>query len=396
MKAFGSLLFVRLAFQNLLRAPSRTLMLLMAVALGTAAVFASFVVGRGIEASMNQSFSRMGADLIVVPEEAMVNITSALLTVQPTESTFDAGLVEEIRRLDGIAQAAPQTIHRVSVMSGMPECKVNLIAFDPARDFTVLPWLAERLPRPMKTGDLLVGCRRQESIGDEIEPAGAARSVYGKLGRSGVGPFDQSLFASYDTVAKLVPEKPVNGISAVLVRLAFGATAEQVRFAIGRFKGLKVIPGATIVTATRQSTTALLGGMLGFAALMLVGSLMLVGLIFSAIIDERRREIGLLRAIGARHFTVMSMLVAEAAFLTGLGGVTGILLGWALLLLFERSLVYYLTTIHVDFSWPATPEILMSALVCATLAAFLGLFGAMLPAWRAGRAEPYTLIQGGA
>jgi putative ABC transport system permease protein len=355
-------------------------------------------------ASMERSFARMGADLIVVPEQAMVNITSALLTVQPTEATLDLRLLDEIGHLSGVAQAAPQTIYRIPVMAGMPEHQVNLIAFDPAHDFTVIPWLSDHLPRPMQTGDLLSGGRRAESVGEELQPCGQPATIYGKLGRSGVGPFDESLFASYDTVAQLIGKKdetstkapPFNSarISAILVRLSFGVTPEQVRFAVARLPGLKVITGARIVTSTRQTTSALLTGMLGFTASMFIGSLILVSLLFAAIIAERRREIGLLRAIGSRRGDIVRMLVAEAVFTTGLGGVCGILFGSGLLLLFQRSLVYYLETLHVEFAWPPPFEIAFMAVACAALAAMVGLAGAILPAWRTSGEEPYELIQG--
>ncbi len=399
----ASWLFTRLALQNLLRRPTRTVMLLLAVGLGTGAVFASFIVARGIEASMEQSFARMGADLVVVPAGAMVNITSALLTVQPTDATLDARLLDEIQQLSGVAQVAPQTIYRVPIMAGMPKHKANLIAFDPARDFTVMPWLVDRLPRPMKTGDLVSGGRRAESVGEEVQPMNIPAKIYGKLGRTGVGPFDESFFTTYDTVASFVrrgngrtgiPSYNPGKLSAVLVRLSFGATPEQVRFAIARIPGVKVITGATIVTSTRQTTTALLGGMVGFTALMLVGALMLVSLIFSAIIAERRREIGLLRAVGSRRLDVVRMLVGEAAFATGLGGFLGIVLGCGLLLVFERSLVYHLDTLHVTFAWPGTTEIMAAGLVCGIFASAVGLAGALVPAWRASSEEPYGLIQG--
>jgi len=395
-----SSIFVRLAFQNLLRRPTRTFMLVTSVALCTGAIFASFVIGRGIQASMEQSFSRMGADLIVVPSDAMVNITSALLTVQPTEATIDAKLLQDIAHLDGVAQVSPQTIYRVQIMSGMPEHKANLIAFDPKSDFTVTPWLDNKMPRPMQTGDLIVGGRHSESIGDEIEPCADPRTIYGKLGRSGVGPLDESTFASYDTVAKIAVERPEglkydpSKVSAILVRLDFGATPEQVKFAIARFNGVKVITGATIVTSTRQTTTALLFGMLGFAGLMLIGSLMLVSLIFSAIIHERRCEIGLLSAIGTRRREITSMLVSEAAFATGLGGITGILFGGVLLFAFQRSLVYYLTLLHVEYAWPNTVEMVTTAFTCAALAAVLGLVGALLPAWKSSGEDAFALIKG--
>lgn len=379
-------------------------MLLLSVALGTGAVFASVVVARGIQTSVEQSFARMGADLIVVPAEAMVNITSALLTVQPTDATFDVGMIDQIAKLDGVAQAAPQTICQVPIMANMPEHKANLIAFEPANDITVLPWLAARMPRAMQTGDVLSGSRRLESTGQEIQPCNVPATVYGKLGRSGVGPVDESLFATYETVAALSRQAGQNSssvfkcdrnkISAVLVRLAFGATSENVRFAIARLPGIKVIAGPAIVTSTRQTTMALLGGVAAFTLIMLLSSLILISLLFSAIISERRREIGLLRAVGARQSDIVKMLVAEAIFATGLGGFGGIAFGGALLLLFQRSLVYQLEMMHIEFAWAGAGEIAVVAVVCALLASVFGLAGAFLPAWRASVAEPYTQIQG--
>ena len=378
-------------------------MLVMAVALGTAAVFSSYLVARGIASSTEQSFARMGADLIVVPSSAMVNITSALLTVQPTEEFIDRSAMNEIAKLDGVERVACQTIYRMSVMAGMPEHRVNVIAFDPANDFTVMPWLSMRLPRGLKNGDIIAGGRCAEQIGEEIQPCNVPCTVYGKLGRSGVGPFDESLFATYDTVATLSrgldahryssTKFDPNRLTAVLVRLKLGATPEQVRFAIARIPNVKVVQGATIITATRQTTTILFAGMLVFAGIMLFGSLILVGLLFAAIIAERRREIGVLQAIGARGSDVLKMLVGEAGFITGLGGVLGILFGCGLLLAFQNSLVYYLQTLHVDFAWPPMLELVGAGIACAILAAVVGLFAAMLPAWKATTEEAYTLIQ---
>ena len=49
--------------------------------------FASFVAGWALQEGIATSFSRMGADLIVVPRATLVNITSSLLTVQPTDES---------------------------------------------------------------------------------------------------------------------------------------------------------------------------------------------------------------------------------------------------------------------------------------------------------------------
>ena len=101
-------LYLRLAMQNLLKRRARTILLVLAVALGSGAVFGALTLLRGIERSMTAGFHRLGADLLVVPEATMVNLTAALLTVQPTAETLDAHLADELARLPGVARAAPR------------------------------------------------------------------------------------------------------------------------------------------------------------------------------------------------------------------------------------------------------------------------------------------------
>ena len=137
-------LYVRLALQDLGRRRTRTLLLALAVALGSGAVFGALTLLRGIERSMTAGFHRLGADLLVVPEATMVNLTAALLTVQPTTETLDARLADELRRLPGITRVAPQTLLRLPNPGGAHGGSVDVIAFDPARDFTVQPWLQPR------------------------------------------------------------------------------------------------------------------------------------------------------------------------------------------------------------------------------------------------------------
>ena len=122
--------------------------------------------------------------------------------------------------------------------------------------------------------------------------------------------------------------------------------------------------------------------------------LILVSLLFSAIVQERTREIGLLRAMGAKPNQVVALVLAEAAMVTGLGGVAGIVLGFTLLFGFARSLGFYFETLGVPFGWPAI-EVLVAisgAVVVASVA--LGVGGALVLAWRVRRLEPFALIHG--
>ena len=105
-------LLFRLAAQNLGRRRLRALLLGLAVMLAVGVALASFVGGWALRGGVVTSFSRMGADIVVVPRGTLVNITSTLLTVQPTDQELDAELAERLRGLPDVAVVAPQRIVR--------------------------------------------------------------------------------------------------------------------------------------------------------------------------------------------------------------------------------------------------------------------------------------------
>ena len=125
------------------------------------------------------------------------------------------------------------------------------------------------------------------------------------------------------------PDLPPDRVSAFLVRLAPGARMDEVRFALARMRDVRIVEGNPVQTASRQALSTLLIGGVVFAAFQFVALLILVSLLFSAIVRERYREVGLLRAMGARPAQVIIMILAEAALITGLGGLAGLVLGVA-------------------------------------------------------------------
>ena len=157
---------------------------------------------------------------------------------------------------------------------------------------------------------------------------------------------------------------------------------------------MKVVSAGSLLTSIRNGSSALFGGVLVLALAFPVSSLLLVALLFSAIIAERSRELGLLLALGSRGRHVVRMVLAEAVITTGLGGLIGVGLGAALLLAFRRSIGFRWEVMRVNFVWPTLGTTSGIAASCVLLAAAVGLLGAAVPAWRVGRREPYELIRG--
>src|SRR5437588_6147961 len=288
-------LLIRLAAQNVGRRRLRAMLLGAAVMLGVGIAFASFVAGWALWQGMTQSFSRMGADLVAVPRGTLVNITASLLTVQPTDATLPADLAQRIAAVPGIARVAPQRI----VPALVEGQNVNLIAFDPAQDFSVLSWLEKRAAAPVE--GLIAGSALPNALGDTLSVCGMPMRVSGRLAKTGVGPFDDSYFVTFAALADIVsfcrrsearPKSaapanadeipPVTGmrhadicsgdleldrVSAFLLHLSSATKLDDVKFGLASLADVKIVEGNGVLTSSRQALSTLLIGMAAFTAL---------------------------------------------------------------------------------------------------------------------------------
>ena len=194
-------LLFRLAAQNIGRRRLRALLLGLSVMLAVGVGFASFTGGWALRSGVATSFSRMGADIVVVPLGTLINITSTLLTVQPTEQELDGGLANRLRAIPGVGVVAPQRIVRAQADGHA----INLIAFDPLADFTVQPWLRPDQRLALEKGSALIGERVTDSSpGDSLTICGRPLHVEARLTETGVGPFDESYFVSFATLDGLI------------------------------------------------------------------------------------------------------------------------------------------------------------------------------------------------
>jgi putative ABC transport system permease protein len=413
-------LLIRMAAQNVARRRLRAILLAVAVTVGVGVGFASFVAGWALRAGTATAFSRMGADLVVVPRATLVNITSSLLTVQPTNETLALDLAASLGSVAGVTRVAPQRIVPILV-DGQP---ASVIAFDPMQDFTVLSWFEDRHPGLIGTSDVIVGGRLPGQIGQTPSLCGKPLAIYGRLGKTGVGPFDESYFLTFNALADLVafcrgsrvnavdepgtrgrgaevehavanvcpPDLAPNRVSAFLLQLSPGAKLEEVKFALAQLSEVKIVEGNNVLTSSRQALSSLLVGIAVFTAFQLTALLMLISLLFSAIVQERYREVGLLRAMGARPIQVMTIILGEAAIITGLAGIAGLVFGAALLMMFARSLGFYFDLLGIPFSWPSSTVLQLAAIVAVAVSLLLGIIGAFVPAWRVRRMAPHALI----
>jgi putative ABC transport system permease protein len=121
--------------------------------------------------------------------------------------------------------------------------------------------------------------------------------------------------------------------------------------------------------ATAVAMVGLLVGIIGVMNIMLVA------------VTQRTREIGVRKAVGAKRGNILFQFLVEAATLTGVGGIVGILFGAGLGLL--------ITTL-LEWKYELSP---IWTLIALALSIGTGLIAGMYPAWRAARVDPIVALR---
>lgn len=397
---------IGLALRNLQRKPFRTYALALAVAIGIGAVFATATILWGVERSLAQGFSKFGADALVVPKGAVVNIKTALLTGEPSTFYMKGEYAQQIRTMAGVAKVTPQLFLTTAAGSHCIVGNAFLVGFDPASDFTVMPWLYQKQEREFARGDVIVGSNNNYQVGDVVYFYGETFTVHGKLDRTGIGLYDNAIFLhidqAYDLIdsSKKYADVPSMGfqrgdVSALLVQIGSTAKANLIRFAIAKNPDVRVVTAGNIVTSVRQNLTALFTGTVALTLVLILGNVLMISAIFSTIVNERKRELGLLRAIGARRLSIFNLVLSESVMLTTFGGLIGLGLGVILLRIFARSIGFHLESLNIPFLWPPLSHIGVLAAASVVFALLVGALGAIYPAISGSRVEPYDAIRSG-
>ena len=251
----------------------------------------------------------------------------------------------------------------------------------------------------------MVGGRRPEPLGSTINFFGQSLLVWGKLERTGVGPTERSVFASFSTVNELAHEAKSNGIqtfgtssmtgapSALLLRLSPGAGAGHVRFALSSVPEVQIISGSGLGIQVRQSIRTILAGSIALPIVGLGMAGLLIMVVYAGIVAERKAELGLLLAMGLSRVGLSLWLSMEAALCAFLGALFGVLLGAIGLSVFVRTFGYLLTSRGITFELHSISSQIFAAWLSLLLGSLVAGLGALIPSWRLASREVYQLLR---
>jgi putative ABC transport system permease protein len=389
--------FIDLAWKNANGNTFRSWTVVLCAALMAGFAVSTTIVIGGAQDSLQVAMDRLGADIIVVPAGAEHAMENAFLMGVPVVAWMPHSLVDRIAALPGVEAVSPQLF--LSTLRGATCCSVPemfLVAYDPQTDFTLKPWLEETLHEELRLGEAVGGA----FVYVPADPGyilvyGYEVDLRGQLKPTGTG-LDQSMFFTFETaneIARLSSVQaerelriPEDDVSAVMVKVERGTDPHQVARQIQQ-----ALPQVTPVESTnlfhsqRVQILGLLQSLLVLLGVAWLLSVALIGMVFSIAVNERRQQIGVLRAVGFRRRFILQSLLAEGLILALGGGGAGIAFFILAVYLFRQLIMQLM---GVPFLIPSLFSLFVLAAGALVLALASVTLGALIPTLRISLMDP--------
>ncbi len=397
---------LKIALRALARNKARSILTMLGIVIGVAAVIAMVSLGQGAQHQVAEQIASMGTNMLVV--QAGSQNTGGVRGGAGTTTTLTPDDVQAIlREAPAVAGATPSVAAGVTLVYGnqnwttraegvgtsFPEIRSRAVAsgaFFTDADVTTAARVA--VIGQTVANQLFPG---MDPVGQMMRVRNLPFRVVGVLAAKGQSPWgqdqDDTLVVPYTTAMKkllsttYIPSVYVSAVSGDATNTAQQEITEILRTRHNIRQGQPddfTVRNLTDVANTAQATTQVMTLLLGgiAAVSLLVGGIGIMNIMLVSV-TERTREIGIRMAVGARTKQVQSQFLIESVVLGLAGGLGGILFGVAV--------SYILSAV---FSWPqliSPVAVIGSALFSIAIGVFFGYY----PARKAANLDPIEALR---
>ncbi|MBT1163612.1 ABC transporter permease [Bifidobacterium felsineum] len=395
-----------LPYENLKRKPLRTAALLTIVTILSLTFFGGTMLTMNLNTGMTSMEQRLGADLMVVPQNTAQQAEALLTNGSPSTFYFTTDIADTIKSADGIEQASEQT-YISSLAAACCDEKLQIIGFDPASDFVIEPWIASQFDGTLQDGQMIAGANVDVSVDGTIELYGRDWPVVAQLANTGTS-LDNSVFINTATVPQMVAvsskmtknsafaKNADKAVSTVLIKVKQGydaqTVADNIKHLDSRFPDLGYVYPGGITATTKNSLNALISYLAVFVSVIWAMGVIVLLAVFASSVNERKREFASLRIMGATRGMLNAIIVKESIMIGASGGVVGV--GLASLMIFPFSSLIG-TQLQLPYLQAGPIAIIGCAVVTLVCSTAIGIAGSMLTMWRLSKPEAYLTLREG-
>lgn len=378
-----------LVLRNVTRRRGRFAFTLLGITVGIASLVTLLSLGTGLEKEVRKQADVLGAHLVVTPRGWCAYEQISVLTGESLPEAIPDAEVKKIASIKGI-RALPYLTERTAV-NNQP---VPVVGILPEATKTFKQWEIEKGDYRLDGNGVVAGHgiaeRFKLSVGDAVSLRGKEFRIRGILAE--VGNRDdlavyldlhvaQALYGAGDKVSFVsVKVDDISQIDKYIFEIQNAANVAVVSDK-QLLRSVLGIVGAVGNTLRLVAAVAILAACFGIANTMMTA------------IYERRREIGILQALGAKRKTIFSLFLAESGFYGLAGGVFGVAVGF----LFSYAAAPYISRNEFTAFLGSErtvrlfdPAVTLEALAFSVAVAVLS---GIYPAWKASRLSPVEAIR---
>ena len=395
---------MRVALEAIRAHKLRSLLTMLGIVIGVAAVIAMVALGEGAQRAVQEQIARLGTNVLTVrPGQLWFHGVRSGASAELTPEDAEAVL----RDASSIVAAAPEMRSSLQVEVGATNANMRVVGTSP--EYAEINGYAVTLGRffDEKENDgrrrvavlggavpATLGVSPQQLLGRQIRIRNITFEVVGILEEKGSFSwfnYDEQIYVPLETARFRL--MGTDELSSFNVRMAAGTAQSvamsQIEEVLRRQHRLRVgdendfwIQDRAELMGTQEETTRTFSVLLaGIAAVsLLVGGIGIMNIMLVSV-TERTREIGVRKAMGATRRAVLMQFLLEALVLCLVGGALGIAVGVTGSRLLARL---------ANWNTAVSGEAIMLAVL---FSASVGLFFGMWPARRAARLDPIVALR---
>ncbi len=381
---------------------------MLGIIIGISSVIAMVSIGQGAQGSIQSSIQSIGSNLIMVSPGVQRGPGSQISGGQGSAKSLTQADADAIsKEITSAMAVSPELSGRYQVISKGKNTNTSVLGSTPSyptvRNVEIDEgnFITDQNLKNLSKVAVLGPTTRTDLFGEGVDVIGQSIRIKGvefkiigvtkTKGGTGFSNQDDIIFIPLTTAQRfLAGDQYVTSIS---VQAQDSDSMSEVQQSItdlllerhnikdpaladfSIFNQADIVAAASSVT---QTFTILLGAVAGIS--LLVGGIGIMNMMLTTV-TERTREIGLRKAIGAKRHDINIQFLVEAIVLTFVGGVVGVILGWAI-----SFGVAYSGLIQTSVSTG-------SVLLAFGVSAFIGIVFGYYPARRASRLNPIEALR---
>lgn len=340
-----------MAWASLIANKMRSILTMLGIIIGVAAVIALVSIGNGVKQDIQNSISSLGSNLLMVMPGAPR--TPGVRPSQGSMKSLKVSDYQAISKLDGVKAASPYTANSyvtiyqsknwTTTVSGVSSNFQDVNNWTMAEGRFISSKNVENRERVAVVGQTVVKnlFAGEDPVGKEIRVKNIPFRVIGVLNSKGNGTMgndqDDVIFIPYTTAMERV--EGVDYLRMIYVVANDDNSIDRLQSDIENLLRVRHsikdtnlddfnIQNMKSIMETMEQTTGTLTLFLGAVAAisLVVGGIGIMNIMLVSV-TERTREIGIRKALGATYFVIVTQFLIEAVVISLMGGLIGIALG---------------------------------------------------------------------